>query len=263
MMSLVMKATLASVVLLASVSRTGRCQPSTLAFEVADIKPSAPSNSLKRKPQLLPGGRLDIPDASLKDLMGMAYGVRDAMIIGGPEWADHQHFDVLAKAPWDAAMPALREMMQALLAERFKLVTHREGRAMRAYVLTVGKREPRYREGSGGRQTCDWKTGEAGLRRRECRNMTMLELANQLPGWAGIGIDLPVVDQTGLKGSFDFEFEVGMTTASAPGGVGENAALDSGPTIFQALDQIGLKLESRKTDLPVIVIDHAESPTAK
>ncbi len=252
MMSRVLKATLASVALLASVSRTGRCQPSTLAFEVADIKPSAPLNSLKRKPQLLPGGRLDIPDASLKNLMGMAYGVPDAMIIGGPEWADHQRFDVLAKAPSDAAMPALREMMQALLAERFKLVIHRDGRAMRAYVMTVGKREPRYREGSGGRQTCDWKAGDAGLRRRECRNMTMLELANQLPGWAGIGIDLPVVDQTGLKGSFDFEFEVGMTTA-----------LDSGPTIFQALDQIGLKLESRKTDLPVIVIDHAESPTAK
>jgi uncharacterized protein (TIGR03435 family) len=260
-MSPVTKAILACVVLLAS--RTGRSQPSTLSFEVADIKPSAGSNSLKRKPQLLPGGRLEVPDATLKDLVGMAYGVRDAMIIGGPEWADHQHFDVLAKASSDAAMPALRQMMQALLAERFKLVIHPEDRAMRAYALTVGKREPRYREGAGGRQTCDWKTGEGGLRRRECRNITMLELANQLPGWAGIGIDLPVVDQTGLKGSFDFELEVGMTTATVPGGAGENAPVDSGPTIFQALDQIGLKLESRKTDLPVIVIDHAESPTAK
>jgi len=133
--------------------------------------------------------------------MGMAYGVRDAMIIGGPEWADNQHFDVLAKASSDAAMPALRQMMQALLLERFKLVVHREDRAVRAYALIVGKREPRYREGSGGRPTCDWKTGEGGLRRRECRNITMLELANQLPGWAGIGIDLPVVDQTGLKGA--------------------------------------------------------------
>jgi uncharacterized protein (TIGR03435 family) len=259
----VMKAHLACMVLLALASRAGRSQPSTLAFEVADIKPSAPSTSLKRKAQLLPGGRLEIPDASLKDLIGMAYGVRDAMIIGGPEWADHQHFDVLAEASSDAAMPALRQTMQALLSERFKLVIHREDRAMRAYVLTVGKRDPRYREGSGGRQICDWKTGEAGLRRRECRNITMLELANQLPGWAGIGIDPPVVDQTGLKGSFDFELEVGMTTGSAPGGAGENAALDWGPTIFQALDQIGLKLESHKMDLPVIVIDHAESPTAK
>ena len=122
-MSLVMKVPLACMVLLMLAARTSRSQPSTLAFEVADIKPSAPSNSLKRKPQLLPGGRLDIPDASLKDLMGMAYGVRDAMIIGGPEWADHQHFDVLAKAPSDAAMPALRQMMQALLAERFKIIS--------------------------------------------------------------------------------------------------------------------------------------------
>jgi uncharacterized protein (TIGR03435 family) len=137
-MSPVTKVTLACVVLLASASRTARSQPSMLAFEVVDIKPSAPSNSLKRKAQVLPGGRLEIPNATLKDLMAMAYGVRDAMIIGGPEWADNQHFDVLAKASSDASMPALRLMMQTLLAERFRLVIHREDRVMRAYVLTVG-----------------------------------------------------------------------------------------------------------------------------
>jgi uncharacterized protein (TIGR03435 family) len=261
-MNLLKRPTLAAVAALVLVSGAARPQSPAPAFEVVDIKPSAPSSPLNQKGQVLPGGRLEVPGATLKDLMSMAYGVRENMITGGPKWAANQRFDVLAKAPSEAAMPVLRLMMQTLLAERFKLTIHREDQAMRAYVLTVGKRAPKYRAGSGGRQTCDWKNGEGGLRRRECQNMTMAELANQLPGWAGIGIDLPVVDQTGLKGAFDFELEVGMPSRVEASRIGESGpTFDPGPTVFSALDQIGLELHSRQMTVPVIVIDHAESPT--
>ena len=261
-MDLIKKRTLAAVASLVLVSGTAHPQSPAPAFEVADIKPSAPSNPSKQKGQVLPGGHLEIPSATLKDLMGMAYGVRENMIIGGPKWAENQRFDVLAKAPSDAAMPVLRLMMQTLLAERFKVVFHREDQAMLAYVLTVGKRAAKYRAGSGGRQTCDWKSGEGGLRRRECQNITMAELANQLPGWAGIGIDIPVVDQTGLKGAFDFELELGTPIKVEADRIGgSESTFDSGPTIFLALEQIGLKLDSRQMTVLRIVIDRAESPT--
>jgi uncharacterized protein (TIGR03435 family) len=166
-------------------------------------------------------------------------------------------------------------MFQTLLAERFKLAIHREDKVMPAYVLTLGKRPPKYREGSGARQECNWSTLESGLRRRECHNLTMTELAKQLPGWGGIGIDLPVADQTGLQGAYDFQLDVhlpaefakseGRREGGQEGGRGGDApaapVVDSGPTIFAALDQIGLKLERGKIPMPVIVIDHAEPPT--
>jgi uncharacterized protein (TIGR03435 family) len=201
---------------------------------------------------------------TLKNLIVMAYGVQENMIGGGPKWADGQRFDIVAKAPSEVSMPTLRLMMQRLLAERFKLIIHHEDKAMPAYVLTVGKRAPKFREGAGGRQTCDWQNSEGGLRQRDCRNMTMAELASQLPGWAGIGIDLPVVDQTGLKGAYDFQLELGTPGSGKGDGRRGDGALptpESGPTIFSALDRIGLKLDARKMMMPVIVIDHAESPT--
>jgi uncharacterized protein (TIGR03435 family) len=256
-------ATIAAAVFLL-LSGAAYAQQSQPAFEVAEIKPADPSNPMARKGRILPGGRIEVPGMTLKNLIVMAYGVQENMMGGGPKWADSQRFDIVAKAPSEASMPTLRLMMQTLLAERFKLTIHHEDKAMPAYVLTVGKRVPKFHEGSGGRQTCDWQSAEGGLRRRDCRNMTMAELASQLPGWAGIGIDLPVVDQTGLKGTYDFQLELGVPSSGkgeGRGGDGATSTLESGPTIFSALDRIGLKLDSRKMVMSVIVIDHAESPT--
>jgi uncharacterized protein (TIGR03435 family) len=233
------------------------------AFEVADIKPSA--NPMPGKGRLLPGGRIEIPGMNLKEFIMFAYGVQDNMIVGTAKWAETDRFDIVAKAASDTPMPTLRLMFQNLLAERFKLAIHRENKVMPAYVLTVGKRASKLREGSGGRQECGWQSLEGGLRRRECRNLTMAEFAKQLPGLGGAGIDLPVVDETGLKGAYDFQFDMGfggMGRGDGPRpGDGPAAAIpDSGPTIFAALEQIGLKLESRKMPMPVIVVDHAELP---
>src|SRR5689334_10645970 len=102
-------------------------QAATPAFEVADVKPSAPG-AMPRKGGFLPGGRLEIPGATLKDLITAAYGVTEAMIVGAPEWAGQQRFDVIAKAPAETGVPAIRVMMQTLLAERFGLAIHREDR---------------------------------------------------------------------------------------------------------------------------------------
>jgi uncharacterized protein (TIGR03435 family) len=227
-----------------------------LAFEVADLKPSDPASPEHQKGRMLPGGRIEAPSVTLKSLIALAYGVEENRISGGPKWADTARYDLVAKAPEKADLSAIREMVQTLLTDRFHLVFHREEKSSSAYVLTLGKRAPKYRETAGAQQTCSWEAAGEGLRKRACQNMTMAEFARQLPGWGGIGINLPVADETGLKGRYDFELVVGM-----PGKGEGNAGVSEGPTIFAALEQIGLKLDSRRMPMPTIVIDSAEPPT--
>ena len=234
------------------------------SFEVADVKPS--KEAMPGKGRILPGGRIEIPGASLKDLIRLAYGVQENMIHGAPNWAGHDRFDIVAKGVGIKQMPTLRLMVQSLLAERFKLSMHREEKMLPAYALIVGKNGPKLQAPTGERQQCNWSSVALGLRRRECHNMTLDDLATQLPGWAMIGIDRPVVDETGLKGSYDFHFDVGLgdlveKRRSEGEGAASIAPPDPGPTIFAAMEQLGLKLESRKMPLSVIVVDHAELPS--
>jgi uncharacterized protein (TIGR03435 family) len=225
------------------------------AFEVADVKSADPSNPVPAgKGRNLPGGRIELAGATLNQLIMFAYGVQENMIAGAPKWAGTQGFDIVAKAPPDTNQATLQLMLQSLIVERFRLKFHREERPMPAYVLTLGKRELKLKpgEGAAGEQSCRWLVVEEALRRRECHNISMAELARQLPVLGGAGIDRPVVDETGLKGGWDLQFELaGTRKGDLP---------DAGPDIFQALEQIGLRLESRKMTLPAMVIDHAESP---
>jgi uncharacterized protein (TIGR03435 family) len=205
-----------------------------------------------------------MPGITLQDLIMMSYGVKENMISGLPKWAEKERYDIVAKAPPTHSNSELRLMFQSLLADRFKLATHNEEKVVPAYVLTLGKKALKLQEASSGvRQTCNWSSAEGGgLRRRECHSITMAEFAATLPGLGGVGIDLPVVDETGLKGAYDLQFEMGYgELGRGVGGDGLKPGVESGPTIFEALDRIGLKLESRKMSLPMIVIDHAEPPS--
>lgn len=247
------------------------CQPmvNPPAFEVAAVKPNLSSEPKKQeKGRFLPGGRVELPDRTLRDFIKSAYDVPSDMIIGGPKWLDSDRFDIVAKAPPEADQNTLRTMLQTLLVERFKLVTHREDKVMPEFALVVAKNGPKLRRSlQPGPPTCSWKSAPAegdrlqdrgargadGLRHRVCHNMKMTQLAKGLPGWSGIGIDRPVVDLTGLEGEYDFQLDVARPTKRPAGG--EN---DDGPTIFDAMTTLGLKLESRKVSMPMIVIDHVE-----
>jgi uncharacterized protein (TIGR03435 family) len=235
-----------------------------LSFEVADIRPSDQAKVSESKERILPSGRVELPGETLVSLIMFAYGVRDNMIESVPKWGSNKYFDIVAKAPPNPLVGDLRLMMQSLLAERFKLVFHTVDKGMAVFVLTVAKGGPRLQKAaSGGRQNCIWKKVEIGVMRRECQNITMAEFVTQLPRYP-VGIDRPVVDQTGLKDSYDFEFEVGyvqpMVINKGDGNFIPNTA-DRGPSIFSALAKIGLKLESQKAAQPNIVIDHVEPPS--
>lgn len=189
----------------------GQAAPHPPAFEVADIKANMSKDPRPGKERLLPGGRIDVPNATLKEMIGAAYAVQPNMITGGPNWLDSERFDIVAKAPPETLLPTLLLMLRTLLEDRFKLTFHREDKVMPAYALIVGKGGPKlHQAAAGGRQNCNSSIVDKGgirLLHRECHNMTLEELARQLPGWAGSGIDRPVVDLTELAGSYDFEFD--------------------------------------------------------
>jgi uncharacterized protein (TIGR03435 family) len=234
-------------------------------FEVADVKVSNSTCPEHGKGRMLPGGRIEVPNTTLKNLVMAAYSVQENMITGGPNWLDSDRFDIVAKAPPDTPPDTLFLMLRALLAERFKLAIHREDKPMAVYAMVVAKGGAKLQKAPGGQQTCRWNTPGNGRVQRECKNMTMQQLAIQIPGWGMARVDLPVVDLTEIQGVYDFQLEWSMPSGRGDAGKGDApvAADVGGSTIFDAMSQIGLKLEQRKRPVSVIVIDHAERvPTA-
>jgi uncharacterized protein (TIGR03435 family) len=232
------------------------------SFEVADIRPTDQAKALDAKERILPSGRVELPGETVVSLIMFGYSVQANMIEGVPRWGGNNYFDIVAKAPPNPSVADLRLMVQSLLAERFKLMFHAQDKGMSVFVLTVAKNGPRLQKASGGPQNCTWKKAEIGVMRRACQNITMAEFVTQLPRYP-VGIDRPVVDQTGLKDAYDFQFDVGFVKPAGfeAGGPFIPNYADSGPSIFSALAKIGLKLESLKAAQPNIVIDHIEPPS--
>jgi uncharacterized protein (TIGR03435 family) len=219
-------------------------------FETATAKASASKEAVPGKGKILPTGEVVLPNLTLKELIMVAYTVQPDLVTGGPPWLASERFDVAAKAPPATPETKLIAMLQRLLADRFKLAIHRENKVMPVYALVVAKGAPLLPLSiGGGRTTCVWVPGHDGLRRRECHNLTMAQFTSQLPGWDRVGLDRPVVDLTGLNGAYEIHFEMGPRTTGTPA---------ASPTIFDAMAQIGMKLEDRKFPVPVIVVDHAE-----
>ncbi len=183
---------------------------------------------------------------TLKRCIIGAFHVGPGQVAGGPGWIDSDRFDIEAKAgaPVDDDT-ILDAMMQALLQERFHLALHRETRNLQALVLTVGKNGPKIERASGGAAVTDGSHGRLRL-----ENTTMDGLAERLARVTG----LPAVNRTGIDGVFN------MKLAWTPDG--ENRT-DPGspPSLFTAIqEQLGLRLESKRTPVEVLVVDRAERP---
>jgi len=228
--------------------------PPAPEFEVANIKLNVSGGAIDF--DVLPSGLFRSTNLPLDFLFKFAFEVTDSTLDGEPAWFRTDRYDVIAKAPSKTSAAAVRLMLQSFLIRELKLTVHTEQRNLGAYVLTVRKDGPKLQNSSGtGDPSCRPsempKPGERGSVHVLCKNMGMPELAKTLQRMAPGYLDKPVIDQTGLAGSYDFPLQW-----VASGRIDDEGGL----TVFGAVEKVGLKLEAKKIPLPVIVIDHAEKP---
>src|SRR5262245_27905199 len=136
------------LILLSALSVFGQTAK-TPAFDAADVHASQATNLVPFVGGIFRGGRYDLRNATMVDLIKTAYQIdADSKVVGGPTWLATDHFDIIAKAEPSSSPEAIRAMLQNLLTERFKLTVHKDNRPISAYVLTAGKR-PTLKEASG------------------------------------------------------------------------------------------------------------------
>jgi uncharacterized protein (TIGR03435 family) len=224
---------LTSACLAALFSGLALAQPTTrpLQFEVADVQVSKPGGTPNG--DFLPGGKLTLQYLTMKDLIAAAWELRDDYLVGGPAWLNSEHYDIVAKAATTTPEKDLRQMLQNLLIERFKLQVHHEKKVMPVYALVAGKKGAKLHESSPDDaekpsckiQTPQQRTDGLLLRSFICKKTGVDRLATVLPAIAPAYVDLPVVDLTELKGLYDFT--LGWTPRAA--GVEPRAGVELPP----------------------------------
>ena len=277
-----MRALPPTVIALVIVAGTGRLPAQAPAFDVASIKPTRATGDTSIQARYT--GGFTANNAPLRALVTRAFGVHDSQLIGAPGWFATERFDVDARV--DPAPPggpeALLPLLRTLLTERFKLRVHNETRELPAFVLTVARSDRRLgaqirpseadctkatqltadqvraqaRDGwppCGMTYTVSFVAAAAtGLENRSRvrrSGLSMKDFATALQS----SVDRPVVDGTGLEGRFDLEYTFAAASDIAAGISGNQ------PMLVVALEeQLGLKLESQRTAVPVVVVDSVE-----
>jgi uncharacterized protein (TIGR03435 family) len=264
-----------------------------LSFEAASVKPNK-SGEQEQFVRRQPGGRFDAKNMPLRALITFAYQIQGFQLVGAPGWTTTDRFDIVARAAGDPppVMPGsgpdqLMLMMRTLLAERFKMVAHRETQELPIYALVLARRDeklgPKLRPATtdcaaqaaaargGGPPPAP--TGPdapvaCGVRMRPGRiqfgGFPLSQFANGISGQ----VQRVVLDRTGLTGNWDFELTYTPDQSQPPPGGGpppgvELPAVDpNGPSLFTAVqEQLGLKLEPARGPVDVLVIDRIEQPT--
>jgi uncharacterized protein (TIGR03435 family) len=280
-----------------------------LAFEVATVKPSEPitaasirSGKMPHLGQRVSGSRVEIGNVTIADLIRIAYRVQPYQVTA-PDWMSKDRFDIVAKMPNGTPKDQVPEMLQALLADRFKLTLHRETKEHPVYALAPGKNGlnlkevspdtvPPPRAADGPPPGVDAKAmgdktkvmltalatrlsgGDAGPIHMQ-RNLTMPALADMLSRY----LDKPVVDMTGATGTYQVALDISaddllhatntnIVLSGMPAAVGKMAtdtASDpgGGAAIVKSLQRMGLKLDTRKLPIEQLIVDRAERVPAE
>lgn len=244
-----------TAILLGAALAVGSVKAQTVlpAFDVASVRPnqSGSPNSSSR----VTGNRYTATNVSLVSLLRVAYGIQEFQIDGQPRWADLDRFDIAATIPDSGKSEDWPLMVQTLLYDRFKLRFHREQREASIYALTVAKTGHKLTPADPSK--CKNPTGSCGFNGSPTQidgtSVSMTQLAARLSRSIGV----MVVDKTGLGSLFDVILQ--WTVEDQFTGRGASAS----PTIFAAIqEQLGLRLESTKGPVDVLVVDSAEKPAA-
>jgi uncharacterized protein (TIGR03435 family) len=241
-------------------------------------------------------GRINYTNVALKELLTTAYDVKSHQI-SGPSWLDSERFDITATMPPGTTKAQFHLMLQKLLAERFKLTLHHESKELPAFVLTVGKKGSKLKPSAEdvpakeGEEPAPAAMGRGPMKagkdgfpemtgggRRGGGPMVMItpgkakmvgektsmeQFTTQIERF----LNRPVVDKTELTGKYDFAlyFTPDMANMPAPpvgvGGLGEHGTEQAEiypPLAVAIQEQLGLKLDSQKTQVDILVIDHLE-----
>ncbi len=250
-----------------------------LKFEVASVKPNkSGSNRVNLTPR--PGGRFTATNVSVMDLIVVAYGdarpFPPANVLGAPSWVSRDRFDIAAKAEGNPTQEEFARMLRPLLAERFRLVLHSEGRERPIYTLTLARRDRSL--GPGLRQSTLQCVGPRDALPAGCemlsvpgtlkaRGTPMAALLRMLTSW--VEDHREVIDATGLSGTFDMEMKwtperlpVVPPDASQELAQALRSIDPNGASLFTALqEQLGLRLVPGKDRSDVLVVDRVEQPT--
>jgi uncharacterized protein (TIGR03435 family) len=228
-------------------------------FEVATVKLSGPEIATRHFQ--IPGGRQFVTyHTSLADLVQFAYGLHPHQIEKGPGWLTSTRFDVVGKAEGEAKPSEQKwmKMMAGLLAERFQLRFHLEKRELPVYAIVVDRNGLKL-EPSGGDLNGLPSLGFRGRGQLTARNSNVADLAWELQSAV---LDRPVIDQTGLARRFDFTLSWTPDEFQSPAVVGANGTTEElFPNLFTAVrEQLGLRLETTKARVDVMVVEHASMP---
>ena len=272
---------LTSLLILIALVRAGRFSAQVPSFDVSSIKPNVTAGDSVTQAGF--NGRFTATRVSLRSLILRAYAIHDSQLIGAPAWVGAERFDVEARV--EAAPPGgpenLMPMLRTLLGDRFRLRMHTEMRELPAFLLTLARRDrrlgPQVRateadctratqltaaeiraQARDGWPPCGMvytvsfvaaaATGLENKTRMRRSGISMKDFAATLQ----TNIDRPVVDRTGLEGRFDVEYSFAAAPATADAGGNQ-------PTLLMALEeQLGLKLEAQRTEVPVLVIDSVD-----
>jgi uncharacterized protein (TIGR03435 family) len=238
----------------------GQDKPVRLVYEVASIKASPPG-APEGYVDPLPGGiGYNAKNIPVKDMLSVMYRIPRRQIVGGPEWLSSERFDIQVRADHPYSIDDLHIMFQNLLADRFNLKLHIETKAGPVYMLTIAKSGLKMNPVDAGKD----------------RNIPITDGANHeyigsrvpvnyLCFWLGQKLQndqRPVVDGTGLTGTYDFKLTFRPQLPPDASMEGSSPELDSLPSIFNAVkDQLGLELTPERGPVETLVIDHIEKPS--
>lgn len=259
-----------------------------IEFEVASIKPSAPQPmGQMRIGMSADAGMLRYSNVSLRDCIRIAYRVKEFQV-QGPDWVNSERFDIVAKLPSGSTQDQIPEMLQAMLAERFKLTFHRETKEHAIFALVAGKGGAKLKpaevplgdgdsagpgpaKGAPPRNGMMMQVDGAGAH-LIAPSATLANLAEMISRFS----ERPVLDMTEIQGRYDFDLVFSADTmrggpgggmhgpgdAHAPSEAPADAPGERAGSIYDSVQRYGLKLEPRKAPMEVLLLDHIEkAPT--